>query len=115
MVRLADRCRALGVPVIHVWFVVTEGVRGLIPSALLCEGVVEAKGVVRGTWGAAPVPGLEPRPGDHIVEKMRMWGWEGTNLETILEAEARDIVIVAGAWTNMSIEHTARLGRTRAT
>ncbi|WP_114376334.1 isochorismatase family protein [Elioraea thermophila] len=108
--RLADRCRALGVPVIHVWFVVTEGARGLTLNAPLFEGVVEAKALVRGTWGAAPVPGLEPRPGDHIVEKMRMSAWEGTSLETILKAEGRDIVIVTGAWTNMSIEHTARTG-----
>ncbi len=70
---------------------------------------------MRGTLGAAPVPGLAPRPGDHIVEKMRMSGWEGTSLETILKAEARNVVIVAGAWSTMSIAHTARLGPTRAT
>jgi gluconolactonase len=108
--RLADRCRALGVPVIHVWFVVADGARGLTLNAPLFEGVVEAKALVRGTWGAAPVPGLEPHPGDHIVEKMRMSAWEGTTLETILKAEGRDIIIETGAWTNMSIEHTARTG-----
>ncbi|MDH3581922.1 MAG: cysteine hydrolase, partial [Hyphomicrobiales bacterium] len=27
-----------------------------------------------------------------------------------LKAEGRDMVIVTGAWTNMSIEHTARTG-----
>jgi gluconolactonase len=44
------------------------------------------------------------------VTKMRMSAWEGTPLETILRAENRDIVLVTGAWTNMSIEHTARTG-----
>ena len=39
-----------------------------------------------------------------------MSAWEGTRLETILKARGRDIVIVTGAWTNMSIEHTARTG-----
>ena len=39
-----------------------------------------------------------------------MSAWEGTNLETILRAEGRDILIETGAWTNMSIEHTARTG-----
>jgi gluconolactonase len=65
---------------------------------------------VRGTWGGAPVAGLEPRPGDHVVEKNRMSAWEGTQLETILKAEGRDMIIECGAWTNMSVEHTARTG-----
>jgi gluconolactonase len=36
--------------------------------------------------------------------------WEGTAVETILESGRRDTVTVTGAWTNMSIEHTARTG-----
>lgn len=66
--------------------------------------------MVRGSWGAAPVPGLEPRTGDFVVEKMRMSAWEGTRLETILKATGRDMIINTGAWTNMSVEHTARTG-----
>jgi gluconolactonase len=66
--------------------------------------------MVRGTWGASPVDGLGPISGDHVVEKMRMSAWEGTRLETVLRAEGRDTIIVTGAWTNMSIEHTARTG-----
>lgn len=108
--RLAGRCRQKAVPVIHVWFLVEPGAPGLTLNAPLFKGVVEAKAVVRGTWGAEPVPGLEPKPGDHVVTKMRMSAWEGTNLETVLKAEKRDTVIVTGAWTNMSIEHTARTG-----
>jgi gluconolactonase len=108
--RLAERCRALGVPVIHVHFVVPPGGLGLTLNAPLFEGVVDNNALVKGTWGAAPVPGLEPRPGDHVVEKNRMSAWEGTQLETILKAEGRDMIIETGAWTNMSIEHTARTG-----
>ena len=65
---------------------------------------------VRGTWGVAPVEGLEPKPGDHVVTKMRMSAWEGSSLETVLRSGGRDILIDTGAWTNMSIEHTARTG-----
>ncbi|WP_420392275.1 isochorismatase family protein [Acuticoccus sp.] len=107
---LAERCRARGVPVIHVWFIVEPGAPGLTLNAPLFEGVVDERALVRGTWGAAPVPGLEPAAGDHVVEKMRMSAWEGTRLETILRAEARDTLISCGAWTNMSVEHTARTG-----
>ena len=108
--RLAEACRRRGVMVIHVWFVVEPGAPGVTLNAPLFEGLVEAKAMVRGTWGAAPVAGLEPQPGDHVVEKMRMSAWEGSSLETVLKSGRRDIVIVTGAWTNMSIEHTARTG-----
>jgi gluconolactonase len=108
--RLARRCRELGVPVIHVHFVVPPGAKGLTLNAPLFEGVLDNSALVRGTWGAAPAPGAEVQDGDHVVEKMRMSAWEGTNLETILKAEGRDILIETGAWTNMSIEHTARTG-----
>ena len=108
--RLADACRAKGVMVIHVWFVVEPGAPGITLNAPLFEGLVDAKALVRGTWGVAPAAGLEPRPGDHVVEKMRMSAWEGSTLETVLKSDKRDIIINTGAWTNMSVEHTARTG-----
>ncbi|KIT16221.1 isochorismatase family protein [Jannaschia aquimarina] len=107
---LADKCRSLGIPVIHVHFIVEPGAPGLTLNAPLFEDLLDSEALVRGTWGAAAAPGAEPQPGDHIVEKMRMSAWEGTRLETILKAEGRDMIIETGAWTNMSIEHTARTG-----
>ncbi len=66
--------------------------------------------MVRGFWGAAPVSGLEPQPGDRGVETMRMSAWEGARLETILKGARRHTIISTGAWINMSVEHTARPG-----
>jgi len=108
--RLADVCRSRGVMIIHVWFVVEPGAPGFTLNAPLFEGLVDAKAMVRGTWGAAPADGLEPQPGDIVVEKIRMSAWEGSKLETVLKAGGRDTIIDTGAWTNMSIEHTARTG-----
>ncbi|MEM7430234.1 MAG: cysteine hydrolase, partial [Pseudomonadota bacterium] len=108
--RLADACRARGVMVIHVWFIVEPGAPGVTLNAPLFEGLVEANALVRGTWGSQPVPGLEAKPGDYTVEKMRMSAWEGSSLETVLKSGGRDVIIDTGAWTNMSIEHTARTG-----
>ena len=110
VMRLADVCRAKGVPVMHVWYIVEEGAPGLKLNAPLFEGVVGTNGLVRGSWGAAPAEGLEPQEGDLIVEKMRMSAWQGTRLESLLRGLDRDTVIVTGAWTNMSVEHTARTG-----
>jgi len=108
--RLAEAARARGVVIIHVWFIVEPGAAGVTLNAPLFEGMVDSKALVRGSWGAAPVSGLEPKSGDFVVEKMRMSAWEGTRLETILKATGRDIIINTGAWTNMSVEHTARTG-----
>jgi gluconolactonase len=107
---LAAFCRGKGIPVIHVWYIVEEGAAGLKLNAPLFNGVKDTGAMVRGTWGAAPAEGLEAQPGDFVVEKMRMSGWQDTKLEQILQGTARDTVIVTGAWTNMSIEHTARTG-----
>ena len=107
---LADACRAAGIPVIHVHYIVEEGAPGLKVNAGLFEGVKETGGLVRGSWGAAPAEGLEPQEGDFVVEKMRMNAWEGTKLEHLMKGLGRDTIIVTGAWTNMSVEHTARTG-----
>src|SRR4051812_43518478 len=108
--RLADACRSKGVPVIHVWYLVEPGAPGLKQNAPLFEGVKGTNALVRGTWGAAPVEGLEQQDGDFVVEKMRMSAWQGTKLQNLLDGLGRDTVIVTGAWTNMSIEHTSRTG-----
>jgi gluconolactonase len=105
---LAAAARGAGVPVIHVWYIVEPGAPGLKQNAPLFEGVKGANALVRGTWGAAPADGLEPHEGDHIVEKMRMNAFHDTKLDTLLRGLGVETLIITGAWTNMSIEHTAR-------
>jgi gluconolactonase len=108
--RLAEAARQAGMPVIHVHYIVEEGAPGLKQNAPLFVGVKEAGGLVRGSWGAAPVGGLEPQPGDHVVEKMRMNGFYETRLDILLRGLGAETIVITGAWTNMSIEHTARHG-----
>src|SRR5213075_1692675 len=108
--QLAEACRAVGIPVIHVHYIVEDGAPGLKLNAPLFQGVKDANALVRGTWGAAPVDGLEPQEGDHIVEKMRMNGFFETRLDILLRGLGVENLIISGAWTNMSIEHTARHG-----
>jgi gluconolactonase len=105
---LADAARKAGVPVIHVWYIVEEGAAGLRQNAPLFQGVKDANALVRGSWGAAPAEGLEPQEGDQIVEKMRMNAFYNTKLDILLRGLGVETLIITGAWTNMSIEHTAR-------
>jgi gluconolactonase len=108
--RLADACRAKGMPVVHVHYVVEAGAPGLQLNAPLFNGVKDTNALVRGTWGAAPADGLEPKDGDYVIEKTRMSGWQGTRLDNLFRALGVDTIVITGAWTNMSIEHTARTG-----
>jgi gluconolactonase len=108
--RLAEACRAAGVPVIHVWYIVEKGAQGLKLNAPLFQGVHDSDALVRGSWGAAPAEGLEPQDGDHVVEKMRMNGFFQTRLDVLLRGLGAENLVITGAWTNMSIEHTARHG-----
>ena len=107
---LAAACRSAGVPVIHVWYIVEKGAPGLKLNAPLFNGVKDGDALVRGSWGAAPAEGLEPQDGDHVVEKMRMNGFYDTRLDILLRGLGAEQLIITGAWTNMSIEHTARHG-----
>ena len=54
---LAGAARAAGVPVLHVWYIVEDGARGLALNAPLFQGVKDTGALVRGTWGAAPAEG----------------------------------------------------------
>ena len=105
---LAASARKAGVQVIHVWYIVEQGSPGLKQNAPLFQGVKDANALVRGSWGAAPADGLEPQDGDQIVEKMRMNGFYNTRLDILLRGLGVETLIITGAWTNMSIEHTAR-------
>jgi len=108
--RLAAVAREKGVMVLHVWMVCEPGHPYLAQHSGLMRGLKNENALVRGTWGVRPAPGVEPQSGDLIVEKMSMSGWETSRLQSYLHHGQRDTIISCGAWTNMSVEHTARTG-----
>lgn len=108
--RLAAACRRAGIPVIYIWFICEPGHPGVTRHAPLYEGLLDNNALVRGTWGAAPAEGMEPQQGDIVVEKKSMSAWETSDLESRLRSMGVRTLINTGAWTNMSIEHTARTG-----
>jgi nicotinamidase-related amidase len=108
--RLVEAARTAGVPVIFVWHVDEPGHRDSTRNAKLFRDIVEADALVRGTWGVAPVAGLEPQDGDAVVEKQRMSAFNTTTLDTKLRGLGVTTIVVCGAWTNFAIEHTCRDG-----
>jgi len=105
---LVAACRAKNIMVIHVWMVLEPGHPYLSQNAPLFQGLKAENALVRGTWGVQAAKGLEARPGDVVVEKMSMSAWETSRLESYLRHAGVDTIINCGAWTNMSVEHTAR-------
>lgn len=105
---LAQQARALSIPVVHIHYIVEPGAKGLQQNAPLFRGIKDTPALVRGTWGAEPVEALKPKEGDFVIEKLRMNGFYNTKLESLLRGLSVDTVIITGAWTNMSIEHSAR-------
>ena len=107
---LAAACRAAGVPVIHVWYIVEQGAPGLKQNAPLFQGVKEAECARARLAGARRRPtaraaGRRPRRREDADERL---------LPDAAGHPAarprRRHAVITGAWTNMSIEHTARHG-----
>ena len=106
---LAAFCRGKGIPVIHVWYVVEEGAPGLKVNAPLFEGVAARRARPRhvGRRGRRRARGAGRRLRGREDAHERLAGHAAREPPRGL---GRDTVIVTGAWTNMSIEHTSRTG-----
>jgi nicotinamidase-related amidase len=61
-----------------------------------------------GSWGAAPLEGLEPQDGEPVLVRNRMSAFNGSGLDALLRNLDVATVVVAGVWTNMAVEHTVR-------
>ncbi|MCY4086304.1 MAG: cysteine hydrolase [Actinomycetia bacterium] len=108
--RLADAARAAGMPVIWVVHYETASHADTKQNAEIFKGIVEADSLVKDTPGAALVPGCEPQDADLIVEKQRMSAFAGTSLDAKLRGLGVEKIVISGAWTNFSVEGTARQG-----
>lgn len=107
---ISEKAREAGIPVFHNHFVVEKGAKGIGSRAPIFKAIAETESIVRGTWGAAPVEGVEPKEGDFVIEKARMSAFNGTQLDTLLRGLGVETIIVTGVWTNMAVEHTCRDG-----
>ncbi|PKG23343.1 cysteine hydrolase [Niallia nealsonii] len=107
---ISEKARGVGIPVFHNHFVVEKGAKGIGNRASIFRAIAETESIVKGTWGAAPVDGVEPKEGDFVIEKSRMSAFNGPQLDTLLRGLGIETIIVTGVWTNMAVEHTCRDG-----
>lgn len=64
--------------------------------------------LIRGTWGADIVKGLEPQQGGILVSKPRYSAFFGTNLDTILKTINTKYLVFVGVTTNICVEASIR-------
>ena len=61
-------------------------------------------------WGRAAVDGCAPQDGDTVLHKQRGNAFTTTSLDVKLRGLGVEKVILLGAWTNMAVESSARVG-----
>jgi nicotinamidase-related amidase len=109
-VRVANAGRAAGATIMHVAISFAEGYRELSahPYGIL-KDVVDNHAFRKGTWGAAIVEVLKPRPEDMVIEGKRgLDAFASTNLDFILRHKGIKTVALAGFLTNVCVESTMR-------
>jgi ureidoacrylate peracid hydrolase len=105
---LLAAARKSGTTVLHIHHRKAKGARPHGGMSPMFRGLYEGEGFDAGTRGMEVMPGLEPQDGDLVIEKERASAFAGTETDIVLRAMAIDTLILTGAWTNFSVESTAR-------
>lgn len=110
---IADLRRAADAKGMAVVFVQHRRPRGMraggMISALFRE-IADDPDLQPGAPGMDMLPELPVGPDDIIIEKQRAGAFAGTDLDQTLRAMGIDTIVLTGAWTNLSVESTARYG-----
>jgi ureidoacrylate peracid hydrolase len=109
-VETVAKARELGATIVYAPITFTDDYHELSPEPYgILKGVVDTKSFRQGTWGAAIVDVLKPRPEDIVIEGKRgLCGFESTNLDFILRSRGISTVALGGFLTNCCVESTMR-------
>jgi alpha-ketoglutaric semialdehyde dehydrogenase len=99
---LVEGCRAEGVNVAHARTTVSRETDDRMPhwkreGRWLC---------VQGTPGHAPPPGLEPAPGEPVVDKTYFSPFAGTALDDLIRDQDTDLLVVCGVHLHGCVRET---------
>ncbi len=104
--RLRERFRALGRPVLHV----TIG--AALPDASDAPPHMRRLFAETGNHLGSPaheiVDALKPQPGEHVLRKTTIGAFASTNIDSLLRALSAEQLWLCGVSTNMCVETTAR-------
>lgn len=104
---LVDVARAQGIPVFYSRIVV-HPVPGLSGDNAPIFRMLAPDTFKVGSWGAEIVQELSPLASDIVLDRTRMSVFNGTGIDNMLRNLGVRTLVIAGAWTNMAVEHTVR-------
>ena len=103
--RLVAAARAADVPVVWTRHGFRDGTDAGVFASL--RPFLKEGGLRQGTWGYEIAPEMDARPEDWYVDKNRLSGFYGTNLDIILRGLDADAALIAGVLTNQCVKATA--------
>lgn len=103
-----DEARAASWAVAHVHIAFAEDYSDLPRNCRLFQAVEELGAVRRGSWGAAPLLGFEPREGEIALVHKCNSAFRNTGLEALIRERRIERLHVMGLATQFSVEHTVR-------
>jgi nicotinamidase-related amidase len=106
--RALDAARARGFTIAHVHIGFADDYADLPFNSRLFAKAKEFGAVKRGSWGAAPYEGFEPKPGEIVVTRPANSAFHGTDLKVKLDRAGVDRLTVMGMATQFSVESTVR-------
>ncbi|HEY1340553.1 MAG TPA: cysteine hydrolase [Bryobacteraceae bacterium] len=106
--RALEAARRSGWTIVHKHIVFATDYSDVLRNCPLFLKVEALGALKRGSWGAAPYDGFEPRDGEIFITGNGNSAFRRTGLEGLLTERAIGRVNVIGLATQFSVEHTAR-------
>jgi nicotinamidase-related amidase len=106
--RALEAARRSGWTIVHKHIVFATDYSDILRNCRLFLKAEALWALKRGSWGAAPYDGFEPRDGEIFVTGNGNSAFRRTGLEGRLAERAIDRVNVIGLATQFSVEHTVR-------
>ena len=106
--RALDAARSAGWTIAHMHIVFADDYSDLPRNCRLFQKTESLGALKRGSWGAGPLAGFEPRTGEIFVTGTGNSAFRRTRLEYLLCEQGVERVNVIGLATQFSVEHTVR-------
>lgn len=110
IVALREAANRKGMTVVFVHHRRPRGIRDKGMVSALFREIADDPDLQPGSPGLEMLPELAVADTDIVVEKQRAGAFAGTDLDQTLRAMGIETIVLTGAWTNLSVESTARHG-----
>ncbi|XTZ14406.1 cysteine hydrolase family protein [Micromonospora echinospora] len=104
--RLVAATRSRGSLIVYTQTVHRPGYPDLIANTPFFAMIAEHQAFLGGTPQAQIIDELAPEPGDVLIHQVRLSGFFGTELDTVLRGRGMQTLLFTGVATNLAVTHT---------